>query len=59
VPEELLIARLKAIKLGIQRSLEHIGLRQDVSEGQRLLTNADRELMLLLQELVSHDGTGP
>lgn len=57
VPEELLIARLKAIKLGIQRSLEHIGLRQDVSEGQRLLTNADRELMLLLQELVSHDGT--
>jgi len=46
-----LLERLRRIKLGIQQSLEHIGQRQDVSEGQRLLTAADRELMQLIRTL--------
>ena len=46
-----LLERLRRIKLGIQQSLEHIGQRQDVSEGQRLLTAADRELMQLIRKL--------
>lgn len=51
VSDDELVRRLKTIKLGMQRGLEHIGNRQDVTEGQRLLTNADRDLMLLLREL--------
>jgi hypothetical protein len=56
VADEELVIRLKKIKLHMQRCLEHIGLEQDISEGQRLLTIADRELMLLIREL---DGKAP
>lgn len=51
VSDDVLLKSLRSIKLGVQRSLEHIGQRQDVSEGQRLLTTADRELMQLIKLL--------
>jgi hypothetical protein len=49
--DEELVRRLKKIKLDMQRGLELIGFQEDVPEGQRLLTIADRELMLLIREI--------
>jgi hypothetical protein len=47
ISDDVLLKRLRSIELQIQRGLEHIGQRQDVSEGARLLSNADLELMQL------------
>ncbi len=50
IANEELVGRLTTVKLQIQRSLELIDF-EDVSEAERLLAIADRELMLLLIEL--------
>jgi hypothetical protein len=51
ISEDVLLKRLRSVKLHTQRSLEHLDRRQDISEGQRLLTIADRELMQLIKLL--------
>lgn len=51
IADDELRQRLQSIKHHIQRALEHLDKRQDASEGQRLVTVADRELMLLLRKL--------
>jgi hypothetical protein len=56
IADDELRQRLQSIKLHIQRGLEHLDKRQDVSEGQRLLIIADRELMLLLRKLDGGQG---
>lgn len=51
ISDDVLLKTLRSIKLQVQRGLEHLDRRQDLSEGQRLLTAADRELMQLIKLL--------